>query len=232
VRQALRGVTDPELDQSVVDLEFVRRITVEGGRVAVDFRLPTFWCSANFAWIMAEDMRDAVAALPWAEGVTVELVDHFAAERVNSGIAEGTTFGAAFDTVGDPDLAALRETFRRKAYLGRMSATIEELKRAGWAAEMIVALTVSELRSLDAGPDAAAAISRFLELRQGGGRATGGSDPAFRKADGTPIAPAELGAFLRDIRMARRGAEANGEMCKALLRARLEAASQASLHFC
>ena len=54
---ALLAVTDPELDQSIVDLGFVTRVSVEAGRVDVDFGLPTFWCSANFAWMIAEDMR-------------------------------------------------------------------------------------------------------------------------------------------------------------------------------
>ena len=58
----LAAVTDPELDEPVTALGFVERVAVAAdGTVTVDFRLPTFWCAANFAYMMAEDMRDAVS---------------------------------------------------------------------------------------------------------------------------------------------------------------------------
>src|SRR5215813_11272493 len=52
VRQAqvwacLQSVTDPELDESVVDLNFVTRADVDPmNRVHIEFRLPTYWCAA------------------------------------------------------------------------------------------------------------------------------------------------------------------------------------------
>ena len=84
VRAALDAVTDPELDQSVVDLGFITEMEVDGDRVAVAFRLPTYWCSAGFAWIMAEDMRAALTRLPWVASAEVRLVDHFAAGRIHT----------------------------------------------------------------------------------------------------------------------------------------------------
>ena len=61
VLACLDSVTDPELDEPVTDLGFVEEVTVGAdGAVSIDFRLPTFWCAANFAYMMAEDMRDAV----------------------------------------------------------------------------------------------------------------------------------------------------------------------------
>ena len=88
VLEALRPVTDPELDESVVDLGFVGEVSVDGGRARISFRLPTFWCSANFAFLMAEDMRAAVQRLDWVKDTEIELVDHFAADRINTGIAQ------------------------------------------------------------------------------------------------------------------------------------------------
>ena len=38
--------------------------------VSIGFRLPTYWCAANFAFLMADDMRREVAALPWVTGVS------------------------------------------------------------------------------------------------------------------------------------------------------------------
>src|ERR1700737_1911473 len=65
----LGHVTDPELDESVTDLGFVTSVEVDAmDHVHIQFRLPTYWCAANFAFMMADDMRAAVGALPWVRG--------------------------------------------------------------------------------------------------------------------------------------------------------------------
>ncbi len=227
VRDALRLVSDPELDESVVDLGFIGAIEVDRDHVAVRFRLPTFWCSASFAFIMAEDMAAALRALPWIATADIRLVDHFAAERINTGIAAGAGFASTFAGEAGGELIALRETFRRKAFLGRMSRLIDALRAAGWEDGDILALRVADLGRLsatiasDAEPELAALAARYLELRALYGGPSEPSDPAFRRPDGSEIAPDALPAFLRDIRMTRRGVEANGEMCRILLAGRL-----------
>ena len=51
----LDEVPDPELDEPITAMGFVELVTLgEGDRVEVDFRLPTYWCSPNFAFLMAE----------------------------------------------------------------------------------------------------------------------------------------------------------------------------------
>ena len=70
----LQGVVDPELDESVTDLNFVTKADVDSeNRVHIEFRLPTYWCAANFSFLMADDMRRVVSALDWVEGVSVVL---------------------------------------------------------------------------------------------------------------------------------------------------------------
>lgn len=49
VRERLDEVRDPELDRSIVDLDYVDEIRIEEGTVAVAFVLPTAWCSPAFA---------------------------------------------------------------------------------------------------------------------------------------------------------------------------------------
>lgn len=84
----LAGVDDPELDEPVTDLGFVTGVEVSAeGDVRVGFRLPTYWCAANFAFLMADDMRSAVCALPWVRSVRVELGEHMYAETINRGVA-------------------------------------------------------------------------------------------------------------------------------------------------
>src|SRR5690606_30704090 len=88
VRQALQEVLDPELDQPITELGFVARLQVSGtGEVAVDLRLPTYFCAPNFAYLMAADAREAVSAVPGVRQVRVRLLDHFASEEINAGVA-------------------------------------------------------------------------------------------------------------------------------------------------
>ncbi|MDF2049376.1 iron-sulfur cluster assembly protein, partial [Arthrobacter sp. Cr_A7] len=67
IRRALDSVIDPELDEPITDLGFVRslqvRAGVDGAFVEVHLRLPTSFCSPNFAYLMASDSKDAIAAL-------------------------------------------------------------------------------------------------------------------------------------------------------------------------
>ncbi len=229
VREALAAVNDPELDESVVALGFIADVAVNGDAVDVAFRLPTFWCSAGFAWIMAEDMHAAVRRLPWVAGADIRLVDHFAADRVNSGVAAGAGFHAAFGAEAAGDLAALRETFRRKAFLGRMSALIEPLRRGGMSDTAILALRIGDLAQHAGDPALGEPVRRYLELRSVYGGASGEDEIAFRTPDGAEIPEANLQAHLRHIRMTRRSVEANGEMCRILLKGRNEGAAPLEL---
>jgi metal-sulfur cluster biosynthetic enzyme len=214
---ALRQVVDPELDQSVVDLGFVSHVQVADAAAGIVFRLPTFWCSANFAWIMAEDIRLALQALPWLRRADIRLVDHFAADRINRGMAAGQSFRATFGVEAGGDLAALRATFRRKAFLGRMSALIEALRKRRWSDERIVRVEIAEVADLRRDPSIRPLVDRHLELRAFFGGSCETHELAFRTAEGDAIPTAGLSAYLRDIRMTRRGVEANGEMCRILL---------------
>ena len=77
VRRALSEVMDPELDEPITDLGFVRSVAAdEAGGVEVHLRLPTSFCSPNFAYLMASDSKDVLAALPWTRSVVVQLDDH------------------------------------------------------------------------------------------------------------------------------------------------------------
>ncbi|MEM8852420.1 MAG: iron-sulfur cluster assembly protein, partial [Pseudomonadota bacterium] len=104
VMAALDTVLDPELDEPLTDLRFIHAVTLDGDEVRVTLRLPTYWCSANFAYIMGEDIKVAVGALPFVRETTIMLVDHFAVRRVNDGLAAGLSFREAFDKEADADL--------------------------------------------------------------------------------------------------------------------------------
>src|SRR6476469_1001834 len=85
VRRALDVVIDPELDEPITDLGFVRSVAVTASRVEVHLRLPTSFCAPNFAYLMASDAKDALAALvPTGTDVVVELDDHHDSGIINA----------------------------------------------------------------------------------------------------------------------------------------------------
>ena len=52
ILDALGTVLDPELDEPITDLNFVRSIHVDDAGVSVHLRLPTSFCSPNFAYLI------------------------------------------------------------------------------------------------------------------------------------------------------------------------------------
>lgn len=226
VAQALASVLDPELDEPLAELGFIEAVTVEGRRVAVTLRLPTYWCAAGFAYIMGEDIVAAVGSLPWVEAVDCRLVDHFAMRRINDGLAAGLSFAEAFGAEAGGDLAPVRATFAEKGFLARQATVLQAMRRERLAPEAILATTIGALRgrAARAGAEHARQIARYLEARRARPPAAAG-DLAFVTADGAPIPPDGLLAHLRDGRRIGGSMRANAEMCRILLAARYGASA-------
>src|SRR5947207_279480 len=129
---ALDSVMDPELDRSLVGLDFARAAVDGAGHVVVELRLPTFWCAPNFAYLMAQDAHDAVARVPGVASVSVRLLDHFAGERISAGVAGGRSFDDAFGELADGEgLEALRRLFHVKAFSASQEQVVRLLLLAG-----------------------------------------------------------------------------------------------------
>ena len=219
----LGEVTDPELDEPVTELGFVEDVAVdEAGGVAVGFRLPTYWCSPNFAYLIADDIARAVRALPWVAAVRPELRDHMSAEAVNRGVGAGLGFAAAFaEFAVEGDLDGLRETFRRKAFQRRQEALVLALRQAGLDDAAIVATRLCDLDAITfATPEAERARRRYRAILVERGLARRPGDAAVVSVDGAPIAAAGLKAHLQGLRSVRINMEANGALCRGLLEAR------------
>jgi metal-sulfur cluster biosynthetic enzyme len=73
VRDALRGVIDPELGNNLVDLGMVRGIDIADEQVTVQLVLTAPGCPLA-GWIVAQT-RQAVGALPGVKQVEVALLD-------------------------------------------------------------------------------------------------------------------------------------------------------------
>src|SRR5258705_1167535 len=162
----LQGVMDPELDESVTDLNFVTKADVDSeNRVHVEFRLPTYWCAANFSFLMADDMRRAVNALDWVKGVSIVLGEHMYADKINAGLANGLSFQETFGTEADGDLDDLRQTFLVKAFQRRQVGLLNHLIGVGHSPETIVGLTLTELGCLPVDDEGEKLDRRYLRRR-------------------------------------------------------------------
>ncbi|WP_088348742.1 MULTISPECIES: iron-sulfur cluster assembly protein [Rhodomicrobium] len=222
VWDSLSRVTDPELDRSVTEMKFVSAVTLgEDGRVGIRFRLPTYWCAPNFAFMMADDMRAAVAALPWVSAVSVVLDEHMYAETINRGMAQGCSFADTFGEEADGNLDDVRRIFLLKAFQRRQEAMLLHLRDLGFAPDALARMTLSELDALTLDEAGALARTRYLERRDAAGPLAADA-LAFVTTEGQPLAPADFAAHLKRLRSVRVNAEFNGALCSGLLAARYE----------
>jgi metal-sulfur cluster biosynthetic enzyme len=208
---ALETVTDPELDRSLVELGFARAAVDGAGRALVELRLPTFWCAANFAYLMATDARDAVAAVPGVRSVTVRLVDHFVADEVTANVNGGRSFDEAFPEHTDgAGLEALRRFFWVKAFTARQEQLLRRLLTEGRSTEEVCSMCVGDLDPGD--QDGRLYLDKRVRLGLP-------VDPELALAidpDGAAIPPDRLDAYLSRARMTRVCMEANAGLCGGL----------------
>lgn len=223
VWRRLAEVNDPELDEPITEMGFVERADLaDDGSVEVDFRLPTYWCSPNFAFLMLDGVRNALDALSWQPAYRVKLHDHMFADEVNRGIEAGKAFGEIFaELAADQDLDTVRETFGKKAFQRRQEAVLRGLRQCGLTDREIVVMDLPayDAARLQPGEAArqqpryrAALTDRFPGLRADG--------PVFVTWAGERIAAGALSAHLAELRGVRVNMEFNGALCRGLKQAR------------
>lgn len=213
---ALGAVVDPELDEPITDLGFVRSVVVQetpdGAAVEVHLRLPTSFCSPNFAYLMASDAKDVLTALPWTGRVVVELDDHHDSELINAGLAADAGYRGTFRHEAEKDLEELRETFKRKAHTAAMERCLTALLRAEpeRAVESLPQVRLGDL------PDDATTAS--LRRRRGAlGLGDDAAAPVLVDHAGTAYPPEQADAVLRRARSTRISIEGNAHFCRGLL---------------
>ena len=211
VLAALGGVLDPELDQSIVELGFVRDVRISPpGHVRVELRLPTYWCAPNFSWLMAEDVREALLSDPRVAEVEVALVDHHAAGEISTGVSSGRSFDEAFGAAPDGRLGDLRGLFRRKAFLARQERA---LSGVGLPDEELAGLRVGDLPDTDD-------VRAYLAVRRELGLDCSPRAPALTDAAGRSVGPGRAAEHLRRGRLMRVSIEGNAAFCRGLLATR------------
>jgi metal-sulfur cluster biosynthetic enzyme len=234
VYDAIAEVLDPELDQSLVKLGFIDHVEVLGPDVTVVFKLPTYWCAPNFAYLMAADLQKKVRAVPGVRESRVVLLDHFAEDEITSGVNKGQSFPEAFPGEALEDLDELRRTFACKGFLMRQEVLLRRLMKAGLDEPAIIALRVADL-TIDESADAAIITSqgssillpgagRIAELYLRKGAALGlpqaPDDPLIIDTEGRPIPSGGLPEFLRRSRSVRLNIAFNTALCTGLFRTR------------
>jgi metal-sulfur cluster biosynthetic enzyme len=215
ITDALSTVRDPELDEPITDLGFVKEVRIDGGRVTVTLWLPTYYCAPNFAYIMAADAKSAVGAVDGVTNVAIRLIDHHAADEINDGLAAGKDFDETFagdETIGD-NLAEVRQRFDRKAFIARQQEVYRQLAESGMTPERILALTLADL------PDTPE-TRRYLDRRARVDLDTSGAAPFLVDLDGKAVTAENLDRHLIFARTVSVSIEGNASFCRGLLAVR------------
>ena len=223
VWERLDAVTDPELDEPITDMGFVERIEVTDARqVRVDFRLPTYWCSPNFAFLMAFGIRREVMALPWVVEANVHLNDHCFGDKVNEGVNSGREYhDVCAEYCDGARLDEVVQTFLAKAFDRRQETVVLGLQGIGLCPAEIVTMTLGQLRMVRFdGEEELRQLPRYIELLLDQGLAKASADLAFPTWDGQPIQPMALSEHLARLRSTRINMEFNGALCRGLAKTR------------
>jgi len=215
VLAALDTVRDPELDESVTSLGFVTSCSVSADGVAdVRLRLPTYFCAPNFAFLMVADAYEAVSGVAGVARAQVVLEDHFASDEINRGVAARAGFVESFDGLAQTELDELRADFLRKATLAATDRVCRPLLAAGRTPDELATLTLGDV---PASPEVERLRSRRTELW------LPSADDSALLVDvvtGEAVGLMALPLHLRRARLTGVSLQANGGVCRGLLRER------------
>src|SRR5438132_12894748 len=235
VLRALSTVTDPELDEPITDLGFVKDLSVsKDGEVSVDLVTSTFWCSPNFVYMMLEEARDVVANLPGISEVRVRLEGHHDADRISAGITAGQSFSECYESEAAGNLEALNRMIRTRALRSRLYSMAAAMGRSGVTPAQLLGLSRSDIAAAGttflvtsrgtthriSDPADVQRVARYLSFLDGLNRAADGPLVIW-DLDGTRPREEELTSMLTLARASQSNFSLNAELCRALLSARL-----------
>jgi metal-sulfur cluster biosynthetic enzyme len=221
VRNALSTVCDPELDEPVTELGFIREVFIgKDGDISVNFRLPTYWCSANFAYLMASDMHDALGRLPWAGKIVIQLIDHFTSSEVSTGASSGRSFQESFPAEAEEDLDGIRLIFRRKSFQKRQEMLLRHLLGREETIAGLVSMSLSALKERSLDSDGTLLRERYLHARVLLGFACLPPEAVFHDVEGKALDVAGFAGYLLGLRRVRLNTEFNATICRGLLEVR------------
>jgi metal-sulfur cluster biosynthetic enzyme len=218
---ALATVRDPELDEPITGLGFVAAARVDrDGTAEVRLRLPTYFCAPNFAFLMVADAYDAALGVPGVRRAEVVLEEHFASDAINGGVAAQAGFARSFDGEAVGELGGLRADFLRKAIMAGTHQVCRPLLSAGTEPAGLLELTLGQV------PDSPP-LRRLRERRAALGLPAGDDSPLLiDPATGHRVTADSMPLHLRRARTTAVSLEANGSICRGMLRHRYDSPGQ------
>lgn len=215
VWEALGTVMDPELDEPITDCGFVESSTVSDDGVAtVVLQLPTFFCAPNFAFLMVADAYDAVMEVDGVQRAVVTLLENQTSEAINKGVAAQAGFVKAFGGEANAELDELREEFLSKAAIAGQDRVAQPLVDDGAHPDELAVMVLGEVPpSVD--------LDRLRDRRRKLGLPAGDDAPLLMHPDGSRVTTAQVPLHLRRARLRRVGIEANGHICREIMKTKL-----------
>ena len=80
----LTKVVDPEINVSIMELELIDNIDINGSAVKVDLHLTSPFCPAIFGFKIAQDVHDNLLKIDGVDDVKLNVSNHFMAEAINN----------------------------------------------------------------------------------------------------------------------------------------------------
>jgi len=214
VLDALSGVRDPELDEPITDLEFVSELKLKDDSVSVRLRLPTYFCAANFAYLMVADAKEAIMGVPGVNHAHVVLEDNYASGEINAGMAQDRGFQDTFPgETESEDLDGLRSIFRRKSFVSRQEKLCRSLMAEGRTPAELALMAVGDVPTSEA-------FEKYLDRRGELGLDVSPEAPLLVDPDGNEVPRVAVVEHLKFARVTRLGIESNAGFCRGLLAAR------------
>jgi metal-sulfur cluster biosynthetic enzyme len=178
VREALNAVVEPDLGRPITELGFVAGAAVDGGRVHVRLRVPSFFRLERYGWLIVADARAALSALPWADTVEVCFTDDHPLEPFDVSASEQR-----------------RSDVRRAVFLERQHRIVRSLLDGGMRRTELCRMTVADLA-----PTAETAV--YLQRRAEVLLPTDSAAPLLMTEDGWPVRAEDVDDYLARLRVA------------------------------
>ena len=80
----LTKIVDPEINVSIMELELIDNIDINGSAVKIDLHLTSPFCPAIFGFKIAQDVHDNLLKVEGIDDVKLNVSNHFMAEAINN----------------------------------------------------------------------------------------------------------------------------------------------------
>jgi metal-sulfur cluster biosynthetic enzyme len=83
IREKLRDVVDPEIGASIMDMNLVDEVRIEGNKAYITYHLTAPFCPPVFALHIGRNIKKVAKGVEGIDEVDVKLKDHVQADDIN-----------------------------------------------------------------------------------------------------------------------------------------------------